>query len=127
MFAGAFRERRAIVPATMYYQRRTTGSSGQAFAISRTDGRPMALAGLWEAFKWANGDITRTYCIITTEANSLVAPIHNRMPVVLEEDDWPVWLGERPGDLAVVAVGLDRLGQGSSTKDFFVSQIERRS
>jgi putative SOS response-associated peptidase YedK len=42
----------------------------------------MALAGLWEAFKWPNGDITRTYCIITTEANSLVAPIHNRMPGV---------------------------------------------
>jgi putative SOS response-associated peptidase YedK len=59
----------------------------------------MAFAGLWEAFKWPDGDITRSYCIITTEANSLVAPIHNRMPVVLEEDDWPVWLGEQPADL----------------------------
>ena len=59
----------------------------------------MALAGLWESFKWPSGDITRSYCVITTEANSLVAPIHNRMPVVLEEEDWPVWLGEQPGDL----------------------------
>jgi putative SOS response-associated peptidase YedK len=99
MFAGAFRERRGIVPVTVYYQRRTTGGSGQSFAISRKDGRPMAFAGLWEAFKWPNDDITRSYCIITTEANSLVASIHNRMPVVLEEEDWPVWLGERPGHL----------------------------
>jgi putative SOS response-associated peptidase YedK len=38
----------------------------------------MAFAGLWEAFKWPNGDITRSYCIITTDANSLVAPIHDR-------------------------------------------------
>jgi putative SOS response-associated peptidase YedK len=99
MFAGAFRPRRAIVPATVYYQRRTTGGSGLSFAISRKDGRPMALAGLWESFKWPTGDITRTYCIITTAANSLVAQIHHRMPVVLEEEDWPVWLGEKPGDL----------------------------
>jgi putative SOS response-associated peptidase YedK len=99
MFAGAFWQRRAIVPATVYYQRRTTGGSGQSFAISRKDGRPMALAGLWESFKWPTGDITRTYCIITTAANSLVAQIHNRMPVVLEEEDWPVWLGEKPGDV----------------------------
>jgi len=102
MFANAFRARRGIVPATVYYQRRITGGSGQSFAISRKDGRPMAFAGLWEAFKWPNGDITRSYCIITTDANSLVAPIHDRMPVVLEEEDWPVWLGERPGDVSAL-------------------------
>jgi putative SOS response-associated peptidase YedK len=45
MFAGAFRERRGIVPADVYYQRRTKGGSGQSFAISRRDGRPMAFAG----------------------------------------------------------------------------------
>jgi putative SOS response-associated peptidase YedK len=99
MFASVFRERRGVVPATVYYQRRTRGGSGQSFAVSRKDGRPMAFAGLWDAFKWPNGDITRSYCIITTEANSLVAPIHDRMPVVLEEPDWPVRLGTRSGDL----------------------------
>jgi putative SOS response-associated peptidase YedK len=62
----------------------------------------MAFAGLREAFKWPHGDVTRSYCVITTEASSLVAPIHNRMPVVLEEDDWPVWLGERPRNLAAL-------------------------
>jgi putative SOS response-associated peptidase YedK len=99
MFASAFQYRRAIVPATVYYQRRTKGGSRQSFAISRTDRRPMAFAGLWESFDWPNGEITRTYCVITTAANSMVAPIHHRMPVVLEEEDWPVWLGEKPGNV----------------------------
>ena len=108
MFAGALRQRRVIIPATVYYQRRTTGGSGQSFAISRKDGRPMALAGLWESFKWPTGDIARTYCIITTAANSLVAVIHHRMPVVLEEEDWPVWLGEKPGDVMALLHHLPR-------------------
>jgi putative SOS response-associated peptidase YedK len=97
MFAGAFRQRRAIVPADVYYQRRTRGGTG-LFAISRKDGRPMAIAGLWETFKQPNGNIIETYCTITMAANALVAPIHHRMPVILEEEDWPVWLGEQPGD-----------------------------
>jgi|SRR5215471_7673429 len=78
MFAAAFRQRRAIVPADAYYQRRTRGGLG-LFAISRKDGRPMAIAGLWETFKQPNGNIIQTYCTITTAANSLVEPIHNRM------------------------------------------------
>jgi len=49
----------------------------------------MAVAGLWEAIRWPARKISRTYCIITTEANSLVAPIHD-MFVVLEKADWPL-------------------------------------
>jgi putative SOS response-associated peptidase YedK len=62
----------------------------------------MWVAGLWEAIRWPAGKITRTYCIITTEPNSLIAPIHDRMLVVLEKADWPVWLGELPGDPALL-------------------------
>lgn len=101
MFAAAFRQRRAIVPADAYYQRRTRGGSG-LFAISRKNGRPMAIAGLWEWFKQPNGDIIQTYCTITTVSNPLVAPIHHRMPIILEEEDWPVWLGEQPGNPAAL-------------------------
>jgi len=46
--------------------------------------------------------MTRTFCIITTEPNALMVPIHDRMPVVLEPADWPVWLGEADGDLAAL-------------------------
>lgn len=97
-FASAFRDRRAIVPISVYYQRRSVGASNGLFAISRRDGEMMGVAGLWEAIRWPADKITRTYCIITTEPNSLIAPIHDRMLVVLEKADWPAWLAEQPGD-----------------------------
>jgi putative SOS response-associated peptidase YedK len=96
MFADAFRRRRAIVPATEYYQRKH--GPDEWFAITRRDWQPLAIAGLWEAYVRPNGDIERTYCIITVTANVTVAPIHDRMPLVLEPKDWPVWLGEVPGE-----------------------------
>ncbi len=98
LFASAFRDRRAIVPMSVYYQRRTIGGAGQRFSISRKDGEPMGVAGLWEAFRRPDGAIDRSYCIITTDANALIAPIHDRMLVVLERADWPVWFGEQPGN-----------------------------
>lgn len=102
MFADAFRRRRAIVPATEYYQRGTRGGPPRRFAISRQDGQPMAIAGLWESYVWPDGQIERTYCIITIEATGVVAAIHDRMPLVLEQDDWALWLGETPGDHTIL-------------------------
>jgi putative SOS response-associated peptidase YedK len=102
MFADAFRHRRALVPADAYYQRATRGVVGRRYAISRRDGRPMAIAGLWEAHVTPERQIIRTYCIITTRANAVVGEIHDRMPLVLDEADWPVWLSELAGDLAAL-------------------------
>jgi putative SOS response-associated peptidase YedK len=101
-FADAFRHRRAIVPATEYFQQRTIGEPGQRYAIARCDGQPMAIAGLWEAFRGTDGEIERSYCIITVRATGAVAEIHDRMPLVLDEPDWAVWLGEVPGDPAAL-------------------------
>jgi putative SOS response-associated peptidase YedK len=61
LFAEAFRHRRAIVPATEYYQQRTIGGPAQRYAIARRDGQPLAIAGLWEAFRRPDGEIVRTY------------------------------------------------------------------
>jgi len=97
MFVDAFRRRRAIVPADEYFQTSMT-HAGRQFSVRRRDGRPMAWAGLWEGYRAPNGDIIRSYCVITIDANEDVAPIHGRMPLVLEETDLPVWLGEEPGD-----------------------------
>jgi putative SOS response-associated peptidase YedK len=58
----------------------------------------MALAGLWEGWRDAAGEVLRTFTIMTTAANATMAPIHNRMPVILEEEDWRTWLGEVPRD-----------------------------
>ncbi len=115
MFVDAFRHRRAIVPAAEYYQRRTIGEAGQRYAISRRDGRPMAIAGLWEAFRRPDGEVVRTYCIITVEAAGAVAEIHDRMPLVLDEPDWPVWLGETPGDpVALLQQAAERRACGEA-------------
>lgn len=57
----------------------------------------MAIAGLWEGYKWPDGTIARTFTIITTNANATVAELHDRMPVILEQQDWPIWLGEAEG------------------------------
>ncbi|HJS84290.1 MAG TPA: SOS response-associated peptidase [Acetobacteraceae bacterium] len=102
MFKGAFASRRCLVPATAFYEWRKAGGPKQPFAFARRDGQPIAFAGLWESFRWPSGEITRSFVIITTSANDVTRPIHDRMPVILEPVDWPVWLGEREGDTAAL-------------------------
>ena len=93
MFADAFQRRRAIIPANEYFQRATKGEVGTRWALARVDRRPMAWAGLWEGYRAPNGAITRTYCVITVEPSPDVEPIHDPMPLVLEDADLPIWLG----------------------------------
>lgn len=97
MFKGAFTSRRCIVPAAAFYEWRKTGGPKQPFAFARQDGQPLALAGLWEGFREPSGEVTRTFAILTTAANETMRAIHDRMPVILEPEDWPVWLGEQDG------------------------------
>ena len=54
------------------------------------------MAGLWSVWRSSAGEKVPTCTIITTEANELVAPLHDRMPVILPESSWPGWLGETP-------------------------------
>ena len=58
----------------------------------------MAFAGLWAGFRWPDGNVTRSFTIITTNAQRDVAELHERMPAILEPADWPAWLGEMSGD-----------------------------
>jgi putative SOS response-associated peptidase YedK len=104
IFRPAFRARRALVPADVFYDWQTTGGPGskQPYAFRRKDDQPIVFAGLWESRMAEAGKIIRTFAIITTEANADVAPLHDRMPAILEPTDWPVWLGEEPGDQAVL-------------------------
>lgn len=94
MFRDAFLRRRCLVPADAYYEWKVEGGEKLPHAIARTDGTPMALAGIWEGWKSAEGEILRTYAVITTRPNREMAEIHDRMPVVLEPGAWPAWLGE---------------------------------
>ena len=69
----------------------------QPYAIAMKDGAPFGIAGIWENWKEpASGEWIRTFAIITTDANQLVAEIHDRMPVILAPSDYAGWLGEEP-------------------------------
>jgi putative SOS response-associated peptidase YedK len=59
----------------------------------------MAMAGLWEIWRSPEGERIRSFTIATTTPNQLCAKLHNRMPVVLKPEVWPMWLGEEPADL----------------------------
>ena len=98
MFRDALARRRCLVPADAFYEWQTTEAGKQPYAIARADGQPMAFAGLWEGWRGADGTVLRTFTIVTTDANPVLRPLHERMPVILEAADWPVWLGEREDD-----------------------------
>jgi putative SOS response-associated peptidase YedK len=98
MFRGAFAARRCLVPANAFYEWKAESGGKQPYAIARHDGEPLVFAGLWEGFRWPSGEITRTFTIVTTTASADVAELHERMPVILEPEAWPYWLGEFAGE-----------------------------
>jgi putative SOS response-associated peptidase YedK len=103
-FRYAFGKRRCLVPADAFYEWQRDGSARTPFAVVRADRRPMALAGLWAGWKDPDtGEVVRSFTILTTGPNELVAPIHNRMPVVVPESAWDRWLDPtrtKPAELA---------------------------
>jgi putative SOS response-associated peptidase YedK len=70
------------------------GKARQPYAVALADQRLMAMAGLWENWRSPDGEWLRSFTIVTTEPNELLAPLHDRMPVILGPEDWPQWLGE---------------------------------
>jgi putative SOS response-associated peptidase YedK len=100
MFRNAFIKRRCLVPAAAFYEWQAGSAGKTPYAIAREDGDPLAFAGIWEGWRSPDGTILRTFAIVTTTANAQMAVLHERMPVILEAADWPIWLGEQPGDAA---------------------------
>jgi len=68
------------------------------FAVAHVDGNAVAFGGIWETWKSPEGERLQTFATITTEANELLALVQDRMPVIIEKADWPLWLGEVEGD-----------------------------
>src|SRR3954469_5630918 len=103
-FRDAFnRGQRCIVPVDGFYEWQKREGGKQPYAIVGRDGKPLALAGLWDRWKEpGTGQPVSTFTIITGPPNEVVAPIHDRMPVILPPSVWPAWLGEEkvgPDDL----------------------------
>ena len=91
MFKAAFAERRCLV-ALLYESDDPDGKT--PFAVARIDGEPVAFGGIWERWQSPEGEILQTFATITTDANRQLASIQDRMPVIIERQDWALWLGE---------------------------------
>jgi putative SOS response-associated peptidase YedK len=92
-FRDAFRRRRCLVPVDAFYEWRRAGTIRRPYAIRHRDGSPLALAGLWSAWRDpATDELRRTFAILTTSPNELMAGLHDRMPVILDRDAWAAWL-----------------------------------
>ncbi|HUQ77412.1 MAG TPA: SOS response-associated peptidase [Patescibacteria group bacterium] len=92
-FRDAFRRKRCLVPVDSFYEWRREGTRRQPFTIGRADGRPLALAGLWSGWRDPVADrVVRTFTIVTTRPNDQMADLHDRMPVIVPDAAWALWL-----------------------------------
>lgn len=95
-FRQALQQRRAIIPASGYYEWQQVGGKKQPYYIHGKDERPLSLAAIWE--RWERGDILKeTFAIITTAAQGSMAELHNRMPLILPERAFDRWLAGDTG------------------------------
>lgn len=101
-FREAIRTRRCLIPASGFYEWSPGPNETRLpWYITRTDGRPMAFAGLWQRWE-REGTAMDTCAMVTTDAGPDMAAIHHREPVILEPQDWPLWLGEAGHGAAVL-------------------------
>lgn len=91
-FRAAFRKRRCLIPADGFYEWKQEGVRKQPIYIRMKEGGVFAIAGLWEHWESLGGQAIETCTLLTTEPNELLAPIHNRMPVILDPNDYEQWL-----------------------------------
>jgi putative SOS response-associated peptidase YedK len=98
-FREAYSRRRCLVPADGFFEWQKQGKLRQPFLIRRKDHAPFALAGLWERWRQPSADdaVVRSCAIITCPANDLVAPLHDRLPVILAPDAHAEWLDPKTG------------------------------
>ena len=104
-FRQAVRRRRCLLPASGFYEwQALPGGGKQPWYISPRQGPFMAMAGLFEAWRPApEAEWLLTCCVITTAANALMAPLHDRMPVIVPPEHWAAWLSRDLQDPAALA------------------------
>lgn len=102
-FRAALKRRRCLVVADGFYEWKKDGKGKVPMLVQMRDGRPFAFAGLWEVWHSPEKGPIRTCTIITTSPNALLEPIHNRMPAILQPEDYDRWLDPRelPADETV--------------------------
>jgi putative SOS response-associated peptidase YedK len=92
MFSEAFQKRRCLVPADGFFEWHKDKSDKRPWRIVDAERPAFAFAGVWEGWRNPEGEILRSFAIVTTDANEKLAPIHDRMPVMLKREDEDAWL-----------------------------------
>jgi putative SOS response-associated peptidase YedK len=115
--------------AETFYEWRREGTLRLPFRVVRRDGRPLSLAGLWAGWHDpATDTVRRTFTIITTTPNEALADLHDRMPVVIDEDAWDRWLDPAPpdpGELLGLLVHNETVGLEVYAVERFVNDVRR--
>jgi len=97
-FRDAFQKRRCVVPADGFFEWTGAGKERQPIWFHRPDGKLFLFAGLYESWQPEPGDWQRTFTIITTTPNSIIASVHDRMPVILPDEAIDLWLDAKEED-----------------------------
>ncbi|PWK13118.1 SOS response-associated peptidase [Tumebacillus permanentifrigoris] len=91
-FRQSFQRKRCLIPADGFYEWQKSGKSKQPMRILRQDREIFSMAGLYDSWNAPDGTKLHTCTILTTKPNTLVSPIHDRMPVILRREDEELWL-----------------------------------
>lgn len=91
-FRNAFRRHRCLIPTNGFYEWQRQERGKQPYFVRMRDGRVFAFAGLWDRWESPDKDVIETCTILTTAANTVLAPIHGRMPVILPQAEYARWL-----------------------------------
>ncbi|MGH6663417.1 MAG: SOS response-associated peptidase [Pseudolabrys sp.] len=91
-YRAAMKRRRCLIPADGFYEWQKAGERKRPFFVHARSGAPLAFAGLWETWTGPNGEELETAAIVTTRANATLAPIHERMPVIVPPAAFDLWL-----------------------------------
>jgi putative SOS response-associated peptidase YedK len=99
-FRDCFRARRCLIPADGFYEWSKLQREKRPFHLGMNDDSLFAFAGLWDSWKSADRTPVDTCTILTTTPNSLIADLHNRMPVILPREHYEAWLAAPPSEIA---------------------------
>lgn len=99
MFAHALKYSRCIIPTSGFYEWQASEGAKQPYYIRMSNSGVMGFAGIWEKWKAEDGSEIETCCILTTASNDLMKSIHDRMPVILQAEDYDLWLNRNFHDV----------------------------
>ncbi len=127
-FKGLFAKKRCLIPMDGFYEWKSATADGpldakgkprkQPMFISRLDGEPLAVAGLWTAWKDPTDPAARflhSATVVTTSANDTMSPVHDRMPVIVPASQWAQWLDPTNSDIGTLAQLFEARNEGILT------------